>query len=230
MTSPADSAREIAPGAVRVGAVILAAGASSRMGEPKALLRHADGRTFLRASAEALRDAGCAPIWVVLGGHREAIEAELSRIQTAVCLTPIVNPAPERGQASSMALGLRAAKDAGCALAAIALVDQPVTPAAIVEQLLTFSFSEPEAIHIPVHRGERGHPAIFPTALASLLERAAPEQSARELIALAGMATREHPVDAPEVLLDLDTPAELAAWREQERAGNSGRPSSGAAR
>ncbi len=215
--------------------VLLAAGASSRMGEPKALLRHADGRTFLRASIESLRDAGLSRVFVVLGGHRELIEAELERIQaalhrppsgpaaarageqTAVCLTSVINPAPERGQVSSMAVGLRAALDAGCALAAIALVDQPVQPVAVVAQLLASARAEPEALHVPLHRGQRGHPAFFPARLAALLERAKPDQSARFLLAEAGVVTREHAVESSEVLVDVDTPAELAAWRSADR-------------
>jgi molybdenum cofactor cytidylyltransferase len=198
----------------RGAAVILAAGASSRMGTPKALLTHPDGRTLLRALCETLAEARLAPLVVVLGHHRALLERELQAIQTAVCLPrPVTNPQPERGQVSSLACGLAAlAGEAPFAL--VALVDQPGIPRPVLEALLAAAAREATALHVPVCRGVRGHPAIFPTSLAGALDAALPDESAREVIARVGVRVREHAVEDKAVLLDLDTPEDLAAWRE----------------
>ena len=62
---------------VKIGAVVLAAGSSSRLGQPKQLLIYR-GTTLVRRSAQAALDAGCAPVVVVLGVERERITAELA--------------------------------------------------------------------------------------------------------------------------------------------------------
>ena len=200
------------------GAIVLAAGASSRMGTPKALLTHADGRTFLRAACESLAAAGLSPVVVVLGNHRALLEKELSEhVQTAVCSPRVaVNPAPERGQISSMAVGLGALLGEPISFALIALVDQPALPKSVLARLIDAASREPEVVHIPLCRGVRGHPAAFPISLAKSLAHAGADESARDVIERLRIPVREHPVDEPAVLLDLDTPEELAAWRQTE--------------
>src|SRR5258708_12716898 len=95
-------------------AAILAAGASSRMGTPKALLEHDDGRTFLEAACAALREAGLGPVHVVVAEpHRAAVESA-ARACGAI---PLVNPAPEPAQVSSISLPLGLA--APCLLLAL---------------------------------------------------------------------------------------------------------------
>jgi molybdenum cofactor cytidylyltransferase len=72
---------------------------------------------------------------------------------------------------------------------------------------------EPDAVHVPVFRGERGHPVVLPASLRAPLCAAAPGESPRAVIARAGVRVREHPLDAPGILVDLDTPEELQRWR-----------------
>jgi molybdenum cofactor cytidylyltransferase len=200
---------------LRGGAVILAAGASSRMGAPKALLTHADGRSFLRTCCEALSAGDLEPIVVVIGHHRELLESELERIkQTAVCRPEAaINEAPERGQISSLALGLAALAGRGIPFAIVALVDQPVIPREVLTLLIAAASREPDAVHVPVCDGVRGHPAAFPTLLGAALRLAAPNTSTRDWLSQRGFPVREHAAAAPAIRVDLDTPEELAAWR-----------------
>ena len=119
-----------------------------------------------------------------------------------------MNPAPERGQASSMALAV--ALPAHCVL--IALVDQPDLDPAVLRVLRDAASNEPHSAHVPVFRGERGHPIVLPTSLAPAFAAAQPGESARELIARSGVPVREHSLDAPGILCDLDTPDDFARW------------------
>lgn len=185
-------------------AVILAAGASTRMGRPKALLDHGGGRSFLAAACAALREAGAAPIFAVVAA--DAIEQE-ARACSAI---PVRNHAPERGQVSSVAIGLEAAAAFPAAL--IALVDQPELPVEVARALLAAAEREPQAVHAPTFRGERGHPVALPTALAAALREARAGESARDVIARLRVPVREHPASARGILVDLDTPEELRRW------------------
>ena len=194
-------------------AVVLAAGRASRMGSPKALL-DAGGRPLIRAICDALRGVG--PVFVVVGHHREAIEAVLEEA------TAVENPAPDRGQVSSMAVGLRAAARAGHRWALVALVDQPPVRPATIELLAEAARAAPDAVHVPVFQGERGHPAAFPTALGAGLESAGPGEGARDVIGRLGVEVREHAVDDPGVLVDLDTPDDVARWRATAPAPGDG--------
>ncbi len=190
-------------------AAILAAGASSRMGAPKALLQHRDGRTFLAAACAALREAGLGPVHVVVA---EPHRAQIERAARACGAATLLNPAPERGQVSSMAIAL--GLGAPCVL--VALVDQPELDLTVLRALAAAAAREPGAVHLPLFRGQRGHPVVLPISLAAPLRDARPGESAREVIARAGLLVREHPLDAPGILLDLDTPEELARWQAAE--------------
>ena len=186
-------------------AAILAAGASTRMGAPKALLDHGDGRTFLAACCDALRAGGAGPLFVVVGEPHGAAVAEAARAAGASC---VVNPDPSRGQASSMALALEAMRPSPVGL--VALVDQPALSAQVVRTLLAAAVLEPDAVHVPVHGGARGHPVAVPTALAGALRALPPDGTAREV--LATRPCREHEAGDAGILLDVDTKEELARW------------------
>lgn len=68
-------------------------------------------------------------------------------------------------------------------------------------------------IHLPTWRGERGHPVALPTSLAKALREAQQGEGAREVIARLGLRVREHPLEDPGVLVDVDTPEELRRYR-----------------
>jgi molybdenum cofactor cytidylyltransferase len=214
----AGEAGQLGEGRPRVAGVVLAAGDSLRMGQPKALLAHADGRSFLRAACDALVGAGLSPVLAVLGRQHARLVRELPDGASA-----ILNPAPERGQVSSLALGLGAASAAGCASAIVALVDQPDQPSAVLALLRAAAEREPGAVHAPTFRGEPGHPVAFPCSLAPQLAAAGPGEGASHVLERLGTSVRAHPVDSPGILRDLDTPEDLAAWRA-EQAGRAGEP------
>ncbi|MCU1277947.1 MAG: hypothetical protein JWM53_1493, partial [bacterium] len=132
-----------------IAAVVLAAGASTRMGEPKALLRTPDGRRYVEAIADSARAGGCDRVVVVLGPpHGESIRTALPpAVATAW------NAAPERGMLSSVQAGL-AALSAEVDVALVWPVDIPFVDAATVRALVVHSGT----IVVPVHNDRGGHP------------------------------------------------------------------------
>jgi len=144
-----------------VGAVLLAAGAGSRLGgRPKSLLE-LGGVPLIRRQLIALSGAGADEVVVVLGHHAEAIEA-------AVCDFPVTlarNPTPDDGQASSVRIGLQALSGKLDAVI-VALADQPMVNAADITALIgAFKKRGDAAMVVPRVAGQPGNPVIFDAAL-----------------------------------------------------------------
>jgi CTP:molybdopterin cytidylyltransferase MocA len=135
-------------------AIILAAGASSRMGFPKALLK-VGPRTLLEDQIKRLRDAGCSPIIAVVG-------SEAARIikGTKARANFVINRRWPLGQFSSVVTGLKKlpSKTGG---AIILPVDVALVPPGVTKKLIATSKDTAglgvEAV-VPVHRGRMGHP------------------------------------------------------------------------
>ena len=141
--------------------VILAAGASSRMGRPKALCDF-DGRTCIELALDACRQASLAPPIVVLGFQAATIRRRV-RFGNA---TVVMNEGAERGQTSSLKAGLSALPDHAEAFL-LYPVDFPLVCAAELGLLVTAwrARSSGRRIFIPSHDGRRGHPVLFPIAV-----------------------------------------------------------------
>lgn len=185
-----------------VAAIIPAAGRSSRMGTPKALLE-ADGQTFLERVAGALGGGGCTPVLVVV----EDLSSEVAEVgRTAGCIV-LENPDPSEGPVSSLRVGI-AALPARTAAFAVCPVDHPLLTPATVRLLLDDFRHHAAPITIPLHRGRRGHPTLFHRDLeAELLEPSLPE-GARTVVLRHDHRVREVSVDDEGVAVDIDTPPE----------------------
>jgi molybdenum cofactor cytidylyltransferase len=138
-----------------IPAVILAAGASRRLGRPKQLVEF-DGESLLRRSVRAAR-AGCAPVLVVLGSRAPEMEAHLAGL--AVTIVP--NPEWEEGMAASLRRGV-AALPAGAEAVLFLVCDQPRVDGALVQRLLETCRAHPGAVVTCAYGGGRGTPSIFP--------------------------------------------------------------------
>jgi molybdenum cofactor cytidylyltransferase len=145
-----------------VGAVLLAAGAGTRLGgRPKALLELGGVPLILRQLI-ALSGAGVDEVVVVLGHHADAVEAAVR----AFPITLVHNPAPDEGQASSVRTGLRALSPRIDAVI-VALADQPLLDAQDMVALIGAYKKRPEGMAMVVPRvaGEPGNPVIFDATL-----------------------------------------------------------------
>ncbi len=193
---------------IATGAVILAAGAGSRLGGvAKALLRYR-GNSYLETIAATARAVGLVDAVVVVGapfGHGVAAHAWQLGLRVRV------NPAPERGMASSVALGFAAIANGPAAAAWLWPVDHPAVTEATLRRLIDgFAREAATAIHVvqPRHRGAGGHPPLIGRALWPALAACAhAAEGARGVLRAARPAVVD--VDDPGVVRDIDTPADL---------------------
>src|SRR5262249_41575583 len=157
--------------------VILAAGASSRMGRDKALLPWRDG-TFLSAAIRALQPATELVI-VVTGANAAALEP----IADAHAAFIAVNPEPERGQFSSLQVGLQELLHRGRAAAIVTLVDRPAAEADTVQQIKAafLSAGQQTWAAIPEFGGRHGHPIVVGREMIEAFLRALSGSTAREV-------------------------------------------------
>lgn len=144
-----------------VGAVLLAAGAGTRLGgRPKSLLE-LGGVPLIRRQLIALSGAGVDEVVVVLGHHAEAIEAAVREFPVTLAR----NPAPDDGQASSVRIGLQALTGKLDAVV-VALADQPMINAQDITALIgAFKKRGEASMVVPRVAGEPGNPVIFEAEL-----------------------------------------------------------------
>ena len=149
----------------RIGGILLAAGAGSRMGyRPKCLLQ-LDGQSLLACQLNALLQAGATELLVVLGHHAERIQQEACLRQGAV--RSVRNPLPDVGHVSSLRVGLRAMAS-NCDVVLVALADQPLINTQDVADLLRAFASRPQGTQMlqPFVRGLPGNPVVFAASVA----------------------------------------------------------------
>ena len=144
-----------------VGAVLLAAGAGTRLGgRPKSLLE-LGGVPLIRRQLIALSGAGVDEVVVVLGHHAEAIEAAVREFPVTLAR----NPSPDDGQASSVRIGLQGLTGKLDAVV-VALADQPMINAQDITALIgAFKKRGEASMVVPRVAGEPGNPVIFEAEL-----------------------------------------------------------------
>ncbi|WP_188562724.1 nucleotidyltransferase family protein [Hymenobacter frigidus] len=187
-----------------VALLLLAAGASTRMGRPKQLLPY-HGRTLLRHAAETAVSAGCAPIVLVTGALHDELLAEIVGL-------PILaerNPDWETGMASSIRAGLAAVAAAAPRAVLVMLTDQPLVTPELLQQLIVQQQATQAPIVAAAYGETLGVPAIFDKSLLPELLKLQGAQGAGRLIARLGAAVGQ--VAFPAGLLDVDTPAQYTA-------------------
>ena len=190
-----------------IPAIVLAAGKSSRMGRPKALLPIGpSGDTFLTRILHALRAAGIERAFVVIGGNADAVRATLPPDDGFFTL--VENRQYEQGQLSSLLAGLSAA-EANDAVEGVmvTLVDLPLISEATVRAVLDAHRQVPGAPIVRPRKGARhGHPVISHRRLFAELRGADPSMGANPVVR--AHAAEEVNVDVADdgPFTDVDTP------------------------
>jgi CTP:molybdopterin cytidylyltransferase MocA len=193
-----------------VVAVVLAAGASSRMGRPKALLDF-DGTPCLARVLAACRDGGAAGIVLVTSPAGAAVRA------LGAGTIEALNEHPERGMLSSIQAGL--AKLPVAAGFLIFPVDFPLVPAGEVQRLIeAFHRRAPgQRIFIPSYARRRGHPVLVDAALAPEFLALPSDSTARVVISAHEQEIAYVAAADDRVLMDMDTPEDYQRCLERSR-------------
>jgi CTP:molybdopterin cytidylyltransferase MocA len=174
-----------------VAAVVLAAGASSRLGQPKQLVRLA-GETLLERAVRVAGKAGCGPVVVVLGASAEKIQAECSLGDARI----VVNKDWAEGMGSSIRAGVGALEGVkGCV---VMTCDMPTVTAGHLRRLMGSN-----SVTASAYAGRRGVPAYFPSAVFSNLMELRGDSGAKGLLQEAAC------VDLVNGELDVDTVGDL---------------------
>lgn len=192
-----------------VPAVLLAAGASTRLGQPKQLLRlpQFSGETLLDRAIRLAREAGAAPIFVVLGAEAELIQRDAQLTHSTILL----NPEWAEGMASSLRLGIRTVMEQlPRAPAALLMVcDQPALTVEHLRQLLASHAADPDGIAASSYAGRSGVPVVAPRSLFLSLLKLRGDQGARTVLQAAGLRVQQ--IDFPDGAWDIDSPDDLSS-------------------
>jgi len=182
-----------------ISALILAAGASTRLGQPKQLVSY-NGELLLERTLRIVQQANVQDIYVVLGAHAEQIEAA-TRLRGATVLR---NEAWQAGMASSIRTGI-AALPVTTQQALILTCDQPAVTADHLTALLTVA-SNYNTTAASEYAGRRGTPAVFPESAFSELLQLQGDTGARDLLQHKNTVA----LPLPDGEWDIDTPEDLA--------------------
>jgi molybdenum cofactor cytidylyltransferase len=185
-----------------IDAVILAAGESSRMGQPKALLP-ITGQTFIEKIVSALKQTKVARVVVVLGHNADQMKRSIEHLPVEILL----NPDYKLGQLSSLQVAVRYLENsAECDAMLLHLVDHPYIDVGLVETMIERFYQSGKLIVVPRHGEKRGHPVILSRKLFGELIGAPLDQGAKAVVNAHRGETLE--IDTPDVgvTLDIDTP------------------------
>ena len=209
------------PKSLKISAVLLAAGASRRLGRNKLLLE-VGGRPVVRRAAEALLGAEVSEVIVVTGHEAEGVRRALDGLEVRL----VHNPAFADGQATSLAAGIARA-DAGAGGILFAQGDQPFLTEALANALVrAFAGAEPPPlVAAPFFGDRRGTPTLFSAELRGELARVQGDEGGRSVLARVREESPERflalPWEDGRAFLDLDTEADYRAAQAQA-AGRAG--------
>jgi molybdenum cofactor cytidylyltransferase len=183
--------------------IILAAGASTRMGRPKLLLTYGS-RTLLRHAAETAAASICRPILVVLGAYANQLQCEIEDLP----VRPVINEQWADGMGSSIQVSVEALNTYDRADSTEALIlmlcDQPYVTAAVINDLVTAYHLNGKGIIASEYAGTLGAPTLFGREYFAELATMRGAAGAKHIIA--AHASDVVPVPFPKGMMDIDTP------------------------
>ena len=181
--------------------MILSAGASSRMGRPKALLPYREG-TFLEHLIQATRHPRIGVTRIVLGAGADEIRT-VAKLDSSMV---VLNPDWQQGQLSSICAGLRSLEGIETDGMILCPVDHPLVSATLVSSLIEQFYSNGKSIVLPVYNSRRGHPVIFSSALYEELLAAPSDKGARAVVWAHAAEVLEVPTEEEGVILNINDP------------------------
>lgn len=190
-----------------IRAIVLAAGASSRMGKAKAALPlGTTGETVVGRVVRTLLAAGLPDVVVVAGAHIDAVRAAMPAFEPRARVVEHTGWA--RGQLSSLLAGLAAVDDPQLEAILVTLVDVPLVRPDTVAAIITAWRETRAPIVRPVDGDRHGHPVVFDRAVFADLWRADPGVGAKAVFATHASRRLDVEVEDAGAFVDIDTPAE----------------------
>ena len=194
-----------------LAAIILAAGDSTRMGRPKALLPDPEGRPFVARLVRTFHASAIPHIIVVTGSLHAQIADALAADDLPVTPQLVNNPQPALGQVSSLWIGLDAAAKPGVEGMLMTLVDIPLVRASTIQKVIDEWTRSRAPIVRPAVGDRHGHPVLFDRSLFDALRHAPITEGARAVVHANADRIVNVEVDDEGCLLDVDTPADYNA-------------------
>lgn len=191
-----------------IPALVLAAGRSSRMGRPKATLPIEGGDTFLARIVRTFLEAGVDDVVVVVGHEADTIVREFST--SGLPARFVLNQDYDRGQLSSLVVGLGMVDRPGVAGVLVTLVDVPLVSADTVRAVLDRYRRTHAPIVRPTSGSRHGHPLLIDRSLFDALRAADPEVGAKPIVRAHASAEGDVEVADEGAFLDIDTAEEYA--------------------
>ncbi|MBT5432605.1 MAG: molybdopterin-binding/glycosyltransferase family 2 protein [Alphaproteobacteria bacterium] len=196
--------------APRIGALVLAAGQSRRMGSDNKLLASIGGKPMVRHVVEALGHTAVESITVVTGHEAEAV----TRILAGLDHKTVHNYSFADGLGTSLRCGISALPGDLDAVI-VCLGDMPhLTPAVLDHLLAAYDPAENHAIIVPTHKGKRGNPVLWDRRFFEAMASISGDTGARHLIGENEDLVAEVEIDSDAVLIDIDTPEALAQTKQ----------------
>ena len=196
-----------------IGGIILAAGGSTRLGEPKQLLAF-HGETLVHAAVRAALEGGCDKVCVVTGHEREAVEEAVAGLHPLLAH----NHDWRRGIGSSIRTGLAAVLPVSAVV--VLLCDQPAVSSELIRSLIGQHAQTGRAIAACHYAGTHGIPALFDASCFAELEALPDDRGAKAVIE--ADPGRVALVDFAAAAIDIDSPGDLRAWRAQSLRSDQG--------
>lgn len=183
----------------KVGALLLAAGGSSRLGQPKQLLKF-EGETLVRRSARSLADSIYFPVVLVLGDENEAAMAEIGDLK----IFSVINDSWAEGMGSSIGVGIERLIEIEPKLDAvlITLCDQPRVSTEMLNRFADKLTETNASIVAASYDGILGVPALFSSEIFSELQTLRGDKGARQIIRSRANVVE---LNLPEAAFDIDT-------------------------
>lgn len=198
---------------MKIAAVILAAGRSSRFDGGHKLLVEIDGISIIRRVCLALADANVDDVVLVTSKANDPIADAAGNGRWRV----VENPDARDGLSTSLRIGLQnVSSDTGGLL--VALADMPGVTTTLINELVTAFSANPEAIVFPIAKdGRRGHPIIWPKALFPDLSSVTGDTGGKTILADHKDLWHPVPCEIEGAFADIDTRADLEAFTAKDQ-------------
>jgi molybdenum cofactor cytidylyltransferase len=193
-----------------IGAIVLAAGRSSRMAPRNKLLELAGETPIVVCVATAALASKADPVIVVTGFEADRVEQALRDLQVST----VRNPAFAQGLSTSLRAGLGALPP-HCDGALILLGDMPIVDVKVLNALIA-AFTGPDAVYVPVFEGRRGNPVLWGRRYFAEILQLEGDTGAKQLLLRNTDRITEVPVESQGIFADVDTVADLARLGQTE--------------